>query len=859
MSTPANVQLLITLDGGPPQSGKVTAAHDDVVVLKLASTSGVKKAKYRIRDYPEGFACPAGWTNENGRYVAVTTNGADAPPFTLPAALYAEQAGKYAFDVEVNDRRRNGAIASDLYYKHTNLEIPFPTGVEDVFFEEEDEFEEASTSILKRSWTRAIKALVRRYNEGLPGTGDMSGPASSVSGRIALMSGTSGKLIAQSARSIAEIQRTDFNVVYYGASTAATGATNRAAFNAAIVAANAAYVATGAQQVVLVPPGRYRLEPSASSSWNLPLYGSTAQMHIAVNLLSGVTIIFDEAEIVAVPPAGADSSWYYALFGTALNMTVGTLKSVKLLGLRMDFTTVYWTSDHTNLVGIVAVGVDDLEVRDVLCVRTAGTAGATGRIAKVMNCKRVKLTGPDARDISQAVYLNYCSDVEIRGRAEGTHEGFDIDQPCQRVKCFFSMINGTGNEQQCADIAGVTDGYFELFCENIGQAFNVYTKPDCHPTFADWVTKFPTATNAVAPVHPKRVKIVARGKNIHSSRTRAGQVSNRRDDTFGAGYWNGTGIATDITLDVAFEDSDPVVVFECENLTTDIALDYTNLDGEAASANNNNFALILRSEHVGGATVLNESKLSGRVRATIRGSERGGILVLAPTDLELEANIDGYNSIEDATSNSNCGLRAERLAAKPGVFTYKNLRIKGGDLAPVVPVDVSISNDSATGATGYTRLRDLGGHRLSSGGTPMSVASSPEFQGQKTYETTISIDTTTATNDIKVKLVKEGGLRLLAAYATSLGAITGTSGTNYTSLSMRRIRAGVTSSAIGTDTPYDNANRAAWEEVSLQVDGTDADGVFIAGDHIAVRASKQGAGSSRANIQIRLVFAEYSL
>jgi hypothetical protein len=856
MSSPANVQLLVTLDGGAPQLGAVTAAHGDVVVLKLASTSGVKKAKYRIRDYPEDFACPAGWTNENGRYVAITTNGADAPSFTLPSSLFVEQAGKYAFDVEVNDRRRNGATASDLYYKHTNLEIPFSTGVEDVFFEEEDEFEVADTSVLKRSWTRALKSLVRRYNEGLPGTGDMAGPASSVSGRIALMSGTSGKIIAQSARNIAEIQRTDFNVLYYGATTAATGAANTTAFNAAIVAANAAYVSTGAQQVVLVPPGRYRLEPSALSSWNMPLSGSTAQVHIAVELLSGVTIVFDEAEIVATPPAGADSAWQYALFGTDLNMTVGDLKSIKLIGLRMDFTTTYWTTDHSGLVGVIAAGVDDIEIRDALCVRTVGTAGSIGRIANIMNSKRVKLS-IDARNISQGFRMNYCSDVEIRGSAEGTHEGFDIDQPCQRVKCFFSMVNGTGSEQQCADIAGVEDGYFELFGENIGQMFNVYTKPDCHPTFADWVTNFPTETYATAPVHPKRVKIVARGKNIHSSRTSSGQISLRRNDDFGVGYWNGKGIAKDITLDVALEDSDPVAVYECENLNADITLDTPNIAGETAVDGANNFALILRSEHLGGATPIGESKLSGRVRATIRGAERGGIYILAPTDLEVEANIDGYNSIEDATNNANCGINAERLAVKPGILTLRNLRIGGGDLT-VAPVDLSLSTTTATGATGATVIRDLGGHRLSSGGTPVMASSGILFQGG--VETLMAtIDTSSANQDYALRVCATGGLRLISAYAINLAAITGTSGTNYTSLSMRRIRAGSVSNAIGTDTSYDNVDRVAGATVDLQVGGTDTDGIFVAGDIIAVRASRQGTGSTRPNIMIKLVFAEYSL
>ncbi len=100
---------------------------------------------------------------------------------------------------------------------------------------------------------------------------------------------------------------------------------------------------------------------------------------------------------------------------------------------------------------------------------------------------------------------------------------------------------------------------------------------------------------------------------------------------------------------------------------------------------------------------------------------------------------------------------------------------------------------------------------------------------------------------------------MVAAHVINLAAITSTSGTNYASLSVRRVRAGAVSSVIGTDTPYDNVDRAAGANVALTVDGTDVDGIFVAGDIIAIRATRQGTGSSRANILIKLVFADYSL
>ncbi len=266
MSEPTQIQLQIKLNGGAPQTGQVTADFEDEVVLKLANTSGVKKAKYRIHEYPEGFACPAGWTNSNGIYQVIVANGGDAPSFTLPTAVQYFW-GKYHFDVEVNERKHNGSITNALYDKSTNLQIVSDSGIEDIAFGEGDEWESASPTVRKRSWARAVKALVRRYDGSIPGTGDVTGDTSSTSGHLARMHGTGGKDIRDAGLSLTDIGQA-FNVKTYGAAPAASAATNQAALAAALAAA------TAAKGVVFIGnPGVYLLSARVTIDSNTTLVG----------------------------------------------------------------------------------------------------------------------------------------------------------------------------------------------------------------------------------------------------------------------------------------------------------------------------------------------------------------------------------------------------------------------------------------------------------------------------------------------------------------------------------------------------------------------------------------------------------
>lgn len=234
MPTPNIATLQVVRNGGAPQTGVVAAAFSDSVVLKLADNSGVKKAKYRIYEYPEGFACPAGWTAGTLAYELVVANGGPTPAFTLPASN-PDLRGQYLFDVEVNDRTRDGVLTNDLYDNATLIEIPFTAiQLKDVAYLIDKQADS------KRGWVGSLKRLVRYIDQVIispGGTGDVVGAASSTDDRLVLMSGATGKVIKQSPLSVSDIVITP---MLFGAAGNGVTSDNAAILNAitAAIAAN---------------------------------------------------------------------------------------------------------------------------------------------------------------------------------------------------------------------------------------------------------------------------------------------------------------------------------------------------------------------------------------------------------------------------------------------------------------------------------------------------------------------------------------------------------------------------------------------------------------------------------------------
>jgi hypothetical protein len=166
MPTPSDIQLSMKVNGGAAQTGVVTVDYEDTIVLTLGSSAtGVKRATYRIWEYPDGFTCPAGWsTNASGYgYYVTVANGADAPSFDLPESpLW----GNFYFSVEVNGRLRDGVVAEDLFDESLVAKIPSLSGIGDVGFGETNQVDGT------RQWAGTLKAMLRMLDNAIGGNLD---------------------------------------------------------------------------------------------------------------------------------------------------------------------------------------------------------------------------------------------------------------------------------------------------------------------------------------------------------------------------------------------------------------------------------------------------------------------------------------------------------------------------------------------------------------------------------------------------------------------------------------------------------------------------------------------------------------
>ncbi len=160
----ASAALRFRVNGGALQSGTDdTVVAEDTISLTATSFAGwqAPAARWEILTYPDGFACPAGWSTDatSGAYyyLASSITGVTPPDFDLPnaAAITAGQWGKWRFQLTVN-----GTIVSDV----CGVEIVSPNGVHDLAYGEEAEF-----GGVERSWAGPQQENLRIFDGALSG------------------------------------------------------------------------------------------------------------------------------------------------------------------------------------------------------------------------------------------------------------------------------------------------------------------------------------------------------------------------------------------------------------------------------------------------------------------------------------------------------------------------------------------------------------------------------------------------------------------------------------------------------------------------------------------------------------------
>ncbi len=328
MPTPENITLQVAVNGGAPQTGAIEVDYEDELVLSLANPSGVKRAIYRIWEYPEDFECPDDWTEDTSSGVYfVRTNGSAAPAITMPTALSLLW-GKFFFSVEVNDRQRNGSDAADLFDDTTAVFIASQTGVEDVGFGEGNQFDN------RRQWAGGLKRMLRQVdsaiNVGLPSPLDVANPAA--------------------VTHLSYVEPRHHGALTPNSSGAATA--NTATLNAAIVAANAASVALTGPVEVLIPAGKYWIAGTITVLSNVTLKGAgmgKTVLYMPASSFTNTTLDSHSATSMAIDASGLLVGPYTA----ATNITL------------CEFTLESEVADGRCLYGIRATNVEGLEIHHV--------------------------------------------------------------------------------------------------------------------------------------------------------------------------------------------------------------------------------------------------------------------------------------------------------------------------------------------------------------------------------------------------------------------------------------------------------------------------------------------------------------
>ncbi len=146
MPTTPYAKLLVSVNGGAPQSGLVTVTHGDTIALTAESTAQWPTdapTKWAITMYPEDVSYVAwtgpgvaGWTTESvtlpggGTFDVYVYVGFGPPtPFTMPALPYW---GDYYLSLVVNGGTINGTQRVELTDTTTGLRIVGPNGLVDI-------------------------------------------------------------------------------------------------------------------------------------------------------------------------------------------------------------------------------------------------------------------------------------------------------------------------------------------------------------------------------------------------------------------------------------------------------------------------------------------------------------------------------------------------------------------------------------------------------------------------------------------------------------------------------------------------------------------------------------------------------
>jgi hypothetical protein len=198
---------------------------------------------------------------------------------------------------------------------------------------------------------------------------------------------------------------------------------------------------------------------------------------------SGLTIDFGGTRL-RVRGYGQSKCVNYA-FGTAKNLTPGAISRLRFANGILDFDP---SGDRSiNKRSFHLVGVDDVEISDLLLTSTGPRAGAT---ITLQNCRRVKMRNIRGVNITQGMNLSYVDDVELDRLAfDNFSEAIDCDRRVRRMVARDLAFANGGPNNQCIDLNSVEDVLISgIDAKDVGNIVLVNYKITTPPTYREYVS-----------------------------------------------------------------------------------------------------------------------------------------------------------------------------------------------------------------------------------------------------------------------------------------------------------------------------------------------------------------------------------
>jgi hypothetical protein len=215
-------------------------------------------------------------------------------------------------------------------------------------------------------------------------------------------------------------------------------------------------------------------------------YGNSPETRVyqAVDInRSGLRIDFGGARL-RIRGHGQTKCVNYA-FGTAKNLAPGTVSGLRFANGILDFDP---SGDRSiNKRAFHLVGVDDVEISDLLLTSTGPRAGAT---ITLQNCRRVKMRNIQGVNITQGMNLSYVDDVELDRLAfDNFSEAIDCDRRVRRMIARTLTFANGGPNNQCIDLNSVEDVLISgIDAKDVGNIALVNYKITTPPTYRDYVS-----------------------------------------------------------------------------------------------------------------------------------------------------------------------------------------------------------------------------------------------------------------------------------------------------------------------------------------------------------------------------------